>query len=98
VCGTRRNGGRWGWFFLGASPPCTAPPSYGRDDRSVACRRTIHVSTASDGDILDALARTHPSDKAHLTPHHARLFHVWTGLRSLNTSIRVVVSSGTGNR
>jgi hypothetical protein len=44
-------------FFLGdeaPSPPCTALPSYGHGGGSVACCRTIHAATASDGDILNA--------------------------------------------
>jgi hypothetical protein len=36
------------------SPRCTAPPSYGGDRGSVARRGTIHDSTASDGDLLNA--------------------------------------------
>ena len=54
--GGERNGGRWGWGVLDEtpSPPCTAPTSYGRGRGSVARRRTIHASTASDGDLLNA--------------------------------------------
>ena len=54
--GAERNGGRWGWGGLDEtpSPPCTAPTSYGRGRGSVARRRTIHASTASDGDLLNA--------------------------------------------
>jgi hypothetical protein len=48
------------------------PPSYGRDRGSVAQRGTIHASTASDGDLLNAYLRVHPSDQAHLSlPNHA---------------------------
>jgi hypothetical protein len=94
LCAGREPGGRKRWagtemevggvagFWMRRHPRrARHPPSYGRGRGSVAQRGTIHASTASDGDLLNAYLRVHPSDQAHLSlPNHAPRLLVATKL------------------